>query len=398
MDNLNNDMKSITAKNLNIAYVGDFVNHGKLLVPTGTSILLLLSEFTNIDTIDIYCPFLNENPEQIKLPSKIKVIESYKYDDAFSILKLIKLRKLNYNKIIFNLMPTGYGNSSIANMFGLLIPLILNKLFKMKNIVLVYHNSTFTNDIRKLGYNTFYDRIRGLILSQIEKTLFKNIDTYVFLQLYKKRIDEKIGKNKVRYLNGRYLEAIASIYFNNLKDNDKIIINDDSDIKILLHGSWGPQKNLELALKILYNLKIKGFSFKLRISGGINHHFPSYEAKFKDLLSKYSIIIDSYLGYVKEKDIYSLFVDTDLIILPYNTPGGHSGVLEQAIFYEIPTVAIDFPEYKEQSENVDFVTLTSQENLEKTVEEILLKLKRRKEIKIKSKIIETMNNMRELIL
>jgi 23S rRNA U2552 (ribose-2'-O)-methylase RlmE/FtsJ len=104
------------------------------------------------------------------------------------------------------------------------------------------------------------------------------------------------------------------------------------------------------------------------------------------------------LGYVKEKDIYSLFVDTDLIILPYNTPGGHSGVLEQAMFYEIPTVAIDFPEYKEQSENVDFVTLTSQENLEKTVEEILLKLKRRKEIKIKSKIIETMNNMRELIL
>jgi len=398
MDNLNNDMKSITAKNLNIAYVGDFVNHGKLLVPAGTSILLLLSEFTNIDTIDIYCPFLNENPEQIKLPSKIKVIESYKYDDAFSILKLIKLRKLNYDKIIFNLLPTAYGNSSIANMFGLLIPLILNKLFKMKNIVLVYHNSTFTNDIRKLGYNTFYDRIRGLILSQIEKTLFKNIDTYVLLQLYKKRIDEKIGKNKVRYLNGRYLEAVTSIYFNNLKDNDKIIINDDSDIKILLHGSWGPQKNLELALKILYNLKIKGFSFKLRISGGINHHFPSYEAKFKDLLSKYSIIIDSYLGYVKEKDIYSLFVDTDLIILPYNTPGGHSGVLEQAMFYEIPTVAIDFPEYKEQSENVDFVTLTSQENLEKTVEEILLKLKRRKEIKIKSKIIETMNNMRELIL
>jgi len=267
-----------------------------------------------------------------------------------------------------------------------------------KRQVLVYHNSTFTNDIRKLGYNTFYDRIRGLILSQIEKTLFKNIDTYVLLQLYKKRIDEKIGKNKVRYLNGRYLEAVTSIYFNNLKDNDKIIINDDSDIKILLHGSWGPQKNLELALKILYNLKIKGFSFKLRISGDINHHFPSYEAKFKDLLSKYSIIIDSYLGYVKEKDIYSLFVDTDLIILPYNTPGGHSGVLEQAMFYEIPTVAIDFPEYKEQSENVDFVTLTSQENLEKTVEEILLKLKRRKEIKIKSKIIETMNNMQELIL
>ena len=78
---------------MKVAFVGDFINHGKFLVSTGTSIVLLLSEVPDVETIDVYCPPMNNKTEYFKKPKKVEVFESYKYDDPFSIITLLKIRK-----------------------------------------------------------------------------------------------------------------------------------------------------------------------------------------------------------------------------------------------------------------------------------------------------------------
>lgn len=260
----------------------------------------------------------------------------------------------------------------------------------MIHIQTIYHNSVFTNDARRLGYDSAFDKLRLFLLRIVERTLFKNVPTFVLLKLYKHRIEESIGKNQVQLLPIRYLEAITTLYINKVLNKETLKIEKKDAPTILMHGSWGPQKNIELGLSSLRNLKKQGIKFKLIISGGTNHHFSNYEEKFHELLASYSDVINEYLGPIDERRILEIFLDTSLLILPYNTPGGHSGVLEQAIFYETPTVVLDFPEYREQAKGVASVKITSKTDFEKSIYEMLTVFAKPSNLGINKKIDEVM--------
>jgi glycosyltransferase involved in cell wall biosynthesis len=164
-----------------------------------------------------------------------------------------------------------------------------------------------------------------------------------------------------------------------------------------MHGSWGPQKNIELGLMVLKKLKSEGEKFRLVISGGLNHHFSDYKREFQELLHSYSDIIDEYLGPVNEKDIMKIFLNANLLLLPYNTPGGHSGVLEQAIFFEVPTIAIDFPEYREQAIGIEKVILTEVGSFSSDFLRKYLKIDNKRELKVKVKIQESLKNIQVIL-
>lgn len=383
---------------MRVAYVGDFINHGTSLQTPGTSLVILLSGMENVTSVDVYCPEINRTIEDFKNPGNVKIISFYKYNNPLSIFKLLGVSWKSYDSVIFNMLPTGFGKSSISNATALAIPLVLTKLLKMNNVKVIYHNSTFTLDVKALGYDSLYNRIRSFFLGKIEKALFRNIPTYVLLDLYKKRIDKAIGANRVSVLNFRYLDAVSTIYINNLMNAEILEFKKNETPVILLHGYWGPQKNIEMALSSLSTLRKRGIKFKLTVSGGINNHFPSYEAKFKKLLEFYPGLVDKYLGYVKEKDILNIFLKSDLLILPYNTPGGISGVLEQGIFFDLRTIAIDFPEYREQSRDISIVKLVSKDDFLNSIYEQFRDLNRYERIIIKDKIIEARKNLIKLLL
>ena len=384
---------------MKIAYIGDFINHGTSLAPNGTSIVFLLSAMKEVESIDVFCPFENEHDEAITIPKKIRLIETYSYDKVFSLVKLLNIRHSLYDKVIFNIMPTAFGNSSVSNAIGICVPIILVKLFRLSNIEVVYHNSSFTNDIKKLGYTSVYDLFRSRILKLIEKSIFKNVPTFVLLKLYRERIHSALGNDKVECLNARYLEAVATVFLNEIHERDTIAVERNRSVpNILLHGNWGPQKNIELGIETLNEIRKDGISFNLIITGGINHHFPEYEKHFRDVLNQYDFA-SSYKGSVTEKEIFTIFTNSDILLLPYNTPGGHSGVLEQAIFFEIPTIAIDFQEYREQCKgisNVEFVS--SNKEFYKSVYCFLLNWNQfQSGINISGKIEETKRNLEKLI-
>ena len=297
-------------------------------------------------------------------------------------------------------MPTAFGKNSLSNFVGLLIPLLLTVFFGQDKVEVIYHNSVYTNDIAKLGYDSYYDKLRSIILRLVERKIFKSVNTFVFLQFYKDKITKKIGNNRVKVLNGRYLEAITTAYMNGIYDYDYFILPKRDKLPIILmHGSWGPQKDLELGLNVLSELKKQGLNFDLLISGGINHHFVDYKKRFNLLLEKYNEIIKQYMGFVREFDILEFFTKTDMLILPYNTPGGRSAVLEQAIFFELPTIAINFPEFREQTKGIDFIKLIKPgDNLELAAKELLQgKMVRNPRINVKEKILEAVNNIKKLI-
>lgn len=289
------------------------------------------------------------------------------------------------------------GNGSFANATALVIPILLTKFFKLSNVRVIYHNSVFTNELETLGYNSHFDKMRSFFLGVVEKRIFRNVKTFVLLDLYKRRIDRAIGRNLVSVWNPRYLDAIATLYANDSMELETVELNEPEIPTVLMHGSWGPQKNIEMGLSELRSLKDEQIKFRLVISGRTNPHFPDYEIEFQKVLSSYSDIISEYLGEVNEKDVMNLFLKANLVILPYNAPGGHSAVLEQAIFFEAPAIAIDFPEYREQTKGMESVKLVTPYNLREVLLNMLSKVRLNRTISIHKKLQEAAQSVLVLL-
>lgn len=348
---------------MQIAYFGNYLGHGETLSEWGTGLSILLSLSNDVEKIDVYCPLGSEVDRPSHSPGKITIIESFNPDKPASILNVIShLKKEPYDIILFNLVPTTFGNRSVGNILALLLPALVKRYVRGR-IFLIYHNSGITNDPVKLGYTSIYDRIRRRLLILMESCLFKKVDTLLLLDYYKKIIDRKVESNKTKLLESNYIEAIPTLYLNNKINEKSLIVHSKNNIpRVLLYGYWGPQKNPELALNSLEKARQGGIDFNLIVGGSINPHFPAYKKYYQDVIKKHEPIIDEIKGYIKEEDLLDLFLGTDLILLPYNHPGGQSGVMEMASLFGVHVIALEFPEYKEKSERRNNVELCSTED------------------------------------
>jgi len=381
---------------INIAFVSNFYNHGKVYDQWGTSFSILLSRLECVNNIDVICPIgIDDNTI---FPEKIKLVEAYNLNKKLSILNILKiLRKNNYDLIIFNYGPTVFGSSNLMNLIGLFTPV---KISKIKKTVIISQGSSLTNDAKNLGYSSLFDKIRTIFVNILERHLYRKVKSFAQLPLYERMLKEKVKNNKVTgVLKSDYIDAISTVYLNGYLDKEYIYVKQiNARPSILLHGFWGPQKDIEFALKILRNLKNKKYDFNLIISGGVNVHFEGYQKYFNSILKKYNDIICKYLGYVNEKDLFKLFTDSDLILMPYKVPGGQSGVLEMSSFFASNVICIDFPEFREEIKADDNIILVKRSDFESKIIEYISNYKLNdKRIFINKKIEKAEKNIMEFL-
>ena len=382
---------------LKIAFVGNFYGHGSVYDQWGTSFCILLSRLDYVDRIDVICPVSTNNYETV-FPNKINIKDSFDLSRSFSIMNIKKVIEAgNYDLAVFNYGPTVFGNNNLINLLGLFTLISTSKLC---NTVIISQGSSLTNDASNLGYNSVKDKIRYKILRILEKHLYRNVKSFAQLPMYEKMLKDSVRENKVLgVLKSDYIDAIFTVYLNGIIDRESIELDANHDIpKILLHGFWGPQKNIEFALQTLKSLKDNNYKFNLIISGGMNVHFPEYKKYFVDVLNKYNGIISNYLGYVSEKNLMGLFVDADLILMPYNVPGGQSGVLEMSSFFGNNVICLDFPEFREEVKEGDQITLVDQKMFYKEIERHLINFKSSKrKIEVGKKINSAKENIDKFV-
>ena len=114
---------------------------------------------------------------------------------------------------------------------------------------------------------------------------------------------------------------------------------------ILAFGYWGTYKRLELLLECMDEIGTLLPKIKLAI-GGLNH--PSTPGYLESLQAKYADRSNiQFLGYVPEDDLPNLFCKASVLVLPYTSAAGTSGVVHQACEFGLPMVAAAIPEIKE---------------------------------------------------
>lgn len=341
--------------------MGGLIGH-YILSQWGAGLILGTSLLKSPPEVVILCPKLDPGlaKEPITYPENVRIAATYDIQRPASILKMILfLKDWDGDCILFSMNSTSFGSTSLSNLSGLALP-FLTKFVLRKRVIVVYHSSVLTSDYLKLGYHSLPDRVRASALSVIEGLLFRYLPTYVLLKYYKKRIDSVITRSNVRVFENEFLEAIPTIWLNRMQ-SDLTPSSQSKDVirvpSLLLHGYWGPQKDLNGVLGILRRLREEGFGFHLTISGSINPHFPEYTATFNAIIKSNASVVSTLRLSIPEDQIVSLMLESDLLILPYNASGGQSGVMEIGSCFDLPILVSDFPEYREKAAQKPTVTV-----------------------------------------
>lgn len=255
---------------------------------------------------------------------KLKVLKAWEKDDPLSLLTLpFRVIKLRPHVAHFNIHFQSFGRGRVTNFVGfLLIPLL--RLLGIKVLVTI-HNLGERVDLTKLGIKAGFINRMGITVAT--KLLLKASGIAVTVRSYGPYLRQRYGHNGIRYVPHG-----ARPYDTGLPSNGRI----------LMFGHMSPYKGLHVMLEAFKRLNGRK-DVELIVAGSSHPNYPGYLERFRDMrLPKVS-----FIGYVPEKRLPSLFSSVRVVALPYLMATGTSGVFHLACSFGRPIVASDLPEIRE---------------------------------------------------
>ena len=354
----------------------------------------------HLETLDIIT--MKGESDGIKFGDRTHIYGLYEPERPWSYLNVFNwFRKHSYDVLFVNSFPTSQGNSNLSNLLYLLVPLFVSRAFHTR-IIILYHNSPFLTDFASLGYTKTIDKIKSMFLKIIERSMFKTCEVYMLLDTYVKRIRSIVPGSHVDKIEFPYLGGFATLYLNGVLERNEMITDSvhENILTVLLFGFWGPQKDLSTALKGIRLAKQESKSIRCVLAGTVNFHFDSDRANFNNIKKEYSDVLDHIIDYVDTKDMFALFLNSDLVVLPYRTPGGFSAVGAVSSLFDLEIVVPEFDEYLDQfknSKNVQFMPISFSEI---NIRDCVLKglVRRKKSLNFEEKFIEAIAEIRGVLL
>jgi len=250
-----------------------------------------------------------------------------------------------------------WGGSKSTNLMGAITPFLVKKLLRKKVVVTLHniHDMVDLNKIKLIKPNKFV--LFGLWL--ITRFILSVDVVTITLNRYVKILKKKYYKNNIHYVPHGTLPLRIK----------KPILGKKT---ILGFGYWGPGKNLSVLVESFKDLFKEDNEIKLLIAGNSHPAFPNfiewYERKYKNIPVK-------FIGYVPENKLKKVFNQSTVIVLPYYTTTGTSGVLNLACSFGKPIISSDLRDIRDLvsdlNMDVAFVHPDDKEQLKKTIRKII---------------------------
>jgi glycosyltransferase involved in cell wall biosynthesis len=254
---------------------------------------------------------------------KIKVNECWKFNSYFNIFSIIiQTFKEKPDYLLFNLQFVKFGDKKIPAALGLLIPLVL-RIFGFKTMVLM-HNIMEQVDLENAGFSE----------NKIAQAVYKTIGTTLTFFLLK--------SNKVAVTIQKYVDVLNAKY----KTRNVVLIphgtfetmkNPVFDLptgakKIMAFGKFGTYKKVEIMIEAVEEIrKTSSLDIEIVIAGTDSPNTLGYLQTVKEKYKHVKGLI--FTGYVPEEDVEKIFTESALVVFPYTSTTGSSGVLHQAGSY-----------------------------------------------------------------
>ncbi|WP_417886531.1 glycosyltransferase [Zunongwangia sp.] len=274
--------------------------------------IVLITDYTEADKqLDF------ENSE------KITIKQCWKFNDYKNVATIYKaITKEKPDAILFNLQFMKFGDKKVVAALGLLLPMI----FKLKNAatIVLLHNILETVDLGKAGFtsNRLMQKMYNFIGASLTRLILQADTVAVTISKYEEILKSKYKKDNVVLIpHGSFETPPEPTY--DLPEGPK---------KIMTFGKFGTYKKVEILIEAVEKLR-KDINEELEIviAGTDSPNTPGYIDSMK---KKYSAVPNlTFTGYVEEKDVPVIFSESAVVVFPYSSTTGSSGVLHQAGSY-----------------------------------------------------------------
>jgi glycosyltransferase involved in cell wall biosynthesis len=262
------------------------------------------------------------------------VTRCWKFNSLSNSLRLLQtIRELKPDVVWFNLLFSTFGTNPMAAFGGLTTPVLTRLSGTYTHITL--HHLMDNIDLEDAGirYPRTY-RFAGYLATRL---LLMANSISVLLPAYRRTLMEKYSGDNVHFRAHGVLSARPEPPAFEKRGNP--------EHRILAFGKWGTYKRLEMLIESFSEISARVPQARLVIAGGDHPATPGYvDSVAKKVADNPKI---RFTGYVSEEDVPGLFASASLMVMPYSSATGSSGVAHLACEYGLPIVCADIADFRE---------------------------------------------------
>lgn len=310
---------------MKIAFVSPYPPSQVTLNEYGYHLIRSFAGKEEVEKIFVLTNHLADNSQYSRYAMKgIDIIPCWHFNGLNSFWQIGKtLKDLKPDLVILNLQFMTFGEGKAQAALGLLTPWVC-KMLGIPSMVIL-HNITETVNLETIGMagSKWKTKLLLGIGEQLTRLILKADLVGLTISQYVDIIREKYkAKNVILMPHGNFELPERSYLPDTLPE-----------INLMAFGKFGTYKKVEVLLEAIKILEQKypAQKFKATIAGTDNPNVKGYLDSVKKRYSSMQNI--EFTGYVAEEDVEGIFKASTMVIFPYTTTTGSSGILHQAGSY-----------------------------------------------------------------
>ncbi|RDY58431.1 glycosyltransferase [Flagellimonas nanhaiensis] len=253
----------------------------------------------------------------------ITVKECWSFNSYKNLFKIVKtIRDEQPDAVLFNLQFLKFGDKKIPAALGLLLPFIC-RLMKIPTISLL-HNILEQVDLENAGItnNGILQKVYNFIGSSLTRFVLASNVLAVTISKYKTILEKKY--------KARNVALVPHGSFETPPQPDYSL--PEGPLQVMAFGKFGTYKKVECLIEAVEHVRLRtDLDIEIVIAGTDSPNTPGY---LEDVKEKYKEVAQlRFTGYVAEEDVPKIFGESAMVVFPYTSTTGSSGVLHQAGSY-----------------------------------------------------------------
>lgn len=294
--------------------------------------------------------------------SDYDVVRCWRFDSITNPARLLQaIYDLKPDVVWFNLLFSTFGNNPVAAFSGLTQP-VLSRLSGRYTHVTLHH---LMDNISLVDSGVRFPRLYRLAGSAATRILLMANSISVLLPAYRRTLIDKYRGENVHFrahgiLGGR-------------PESPDLSQRGNPEHRILAFGKWGTYKRVELLIEAFERLRAQLPNLRLIVAGSNHPMTPGYiETIAAEMKGKPNI---EFTGYVEEDGIAELFRKASVLVLPYTSAAGASGVAHLACEFGVPIVSAGIDDFRDMARDegiaIEFYETGSAESLATQLSQLL---------------------------
>jgi glycosyltransferase involved in cell wall biosynthesis len=269
------------------------------------------------------------------------VIRCWNFNSLDNPVRVLRaIHQLKPDVVWFNLLFSTFGSHPLPAFTGLTLPLLARLSGTYTHVTL--HHLMDNIDLQHAGIRFARTYRAGGYLATRLLLMANSIS--VLLPAYRRTLMEKYNGDNVHFRAHGILSARP--------EPPSFENRGNPEHRILAFGKWGTYKRLELLIEAFTEVVERCPQARLVI-GGSDH--PATQGYVKGIAARHANNPNiRFTGYVEEERVAELFASASLMVMPYSSAAGSSGVAHLACEYGLPIVCADIADFREMSADEQF--------------------------------------------